>query len=103
MAKGRMKAGGIGCLVICAICIFVAIERYNTMATSVRTWNAVRFPGLTENRRWQGQKGYMKPFTPPGFMTRFTPTETKYALLFAVISGLGGAVLLLQSGSHKDP
>jgi hypothetical protein len=85
MAKGQMKMGGIGCLVICAICIFAAIERYNTNARSVRAWIDVR-PSSPFEEMMGGVN------LKPGI-----PTATKYAVLFAVISGIGGVVLLRRS------
>lgn len=39
MDKKQMKMIGIVCLVVCAVCIFVAIERYNANAGAVRAMN----------------------------------------------------------------
>ena len=39
MDKKQMMIVGIVCLVICVVCIFVAIERYNANASSVRAIN----------------------------------------------------------------
>ena len=85
MNKKQFKLSGMICLVICVICLFVAVERYNTNANNVRGMNALRqsspFGGMLGG-------GEMKPAT---------PAATKYALLFAVLSGIGGTVLLVQS------
>lgn len=86
MDKKQMKVFGIVCLVICAICIFVAIERYSTNADNVRAMNA--FQQSSPLGRMMGD-GNMRPAT---------PTATKYALLFAAISGIGGILLLVKSG-----
>jgi len=90
MDEKQMKVLGIVCLVICAVCIFVAIERYNTNAGNVRAMNAFR------------QSSPMGGMMGGGNMRPATPAATKYALLFAVLSGVGGAVLLVQS-SKAEP
>jgi len=79
-----MKIIGIVCLVVCAVCIFVAIERYQTNAGNVRTVNSLR-----QSSPLGGITGPIRPAT---------PAATKYAILFAVISGVAGAVLLVKSG-----
>ena len=85
MDKKQMKVFGIACLVICAICVFVAIERYNTNAGNVQAMNAFQ-----QSSPLGGMMG-------GGNMKPATPASTKYTLLFAAISGLGGAVLLVKS------
>ena len=37
-----MKIAGIVCLVVCAVCVFVAIERYSANADNVRAMNQMR-------------------------------------------------------------
>lgn len=86
MDKKQMKVIGTICLVICAVCIFVAIERYNTNAGNVRAMNALPLGGMMGG-------GNMKPAT---------PAATKYSLLFAAISGIGGALLLVRSGQKES-
>jgi hypothetical protein len=90
MDKKQMKVFGIVCLVICAVCIFVAIERYNANANNVRALNAfqqsIPFGGLLGG----------------GNITPATPAATKYALLFAALSGIGGAVLLVKGGKKES-
>ena len=90
MNKKQMKLFGILCLVICAICIFVAIERYNTNANNVSAMNA-----LQRSSPLGGMLG-------AGNMKPATPAATKYALLFAALSGIGGAILLVQSRKHES-
>ena len=83
MDRKQMKIAGIVCLVICAICIFVAVERYRANAGNVRGMNALR-----QSSPFRGMVGGMKPGT---------PGSTKYALFFAVLSGIAGAILLMKS------
>ena len=90
MNKKQMKLCGILCLVICAICVFVAIERYNTNANNVRAMNSLQQSSPIGGSLWGGS---MKPAT---------PAATKYALLFAALSGIGGAVLLALSGKAES-
>ena len=90
MDKKQMKILGIVCLVICVVCVFVAIERYSTNAGNVRAMNQMQ-KSLPFGRMLGG--GNMEPAT---------PTATKYALLFAVISGIGGAVFLVKSAGQES-
>jgi len=85
-----MKLFGIVCLVICAVCVLVGIERYNTNAGNVRAMNAFQ-----QSSPLGGMMG-------GGNMKPATPASTKYALLFAAISGIGGAVLLAKSGQKES-
>ena len=87
MDPKQMKLFGIICLVICAICLFVAVERYNANAGNVRAMNA-----FTESTPLGGMVGELKPAT---------PAATKYSLLFAAISGVAGGVMLAKSGKPK--
>lgn len=87
MDAKTMKIAGIACLVVCAVCVFVAIERYSANADNVRAMNQMR-QSMPMGNMLGGVE--MKPAT---------PAATKYALLFAVLSGVGGAVLLVKSSS----
>jgi hypothetical protein len=78
-----MRIVGIVCLVVCAICIFVAIERYQSNAANVEAMNAFQ-----QSTPLGGIVGTVKPAT---------PAATKYAIFFALISGAGGVVLLIKS------
>ena len=90
MDKKQLKLFGIVCLIICAVCIFVAIERYNSNAGNVKAMNT--FQQSMPLGLMMGN-GKMKPAT---------PASTKYALLFAVLSGIGGIVLLVRSGQKES-
>ncbi len=86
MSKDQLKIAGIVSLVVCAICVFVAIERYQANAGNVQAMNAMRRSAPF------GMGGMMG-----GKMTPATPAATKYALAFALISGVAGAVCLVKS------
>lgn len=91
-----MKITGIVCLVISAVCIFIAVERYNTNAKNVRAMKQMM------NYDSSPLGGMMKQMTGDVKIKATTPVATKYALLFAVISGVGGSVLLAKSQSCKN-
>jgi len=83
MEKSHMKILSIVCFVICAISLFVGIERYTTNAGNVRAMNSMgsQFSGIMGGNK-------MEPAT---------PAATKYAVFFALLSGVGGAILLVKS------
>jgi len=89
MEKSKMKLIGVVCLVICAICVFIAFERYNTNANNVQAMNQF------QNSSPLG--GMMSEMTGQSQMKPATPAATKYAIVFALIAGVGGAVLLTKS------
>jgi hypothetical protein len=91
MEKNQMKLLGIVCLVICVISIFVAAERYHTNAKNVRAMKQM----MNNNSAPFG--GMMRQMTGSANIKATTPAATKYALLFAAISGAGGGVLLVKS------
>jgi hypothetical protein len=74
------------CLVLSAICVFVAVERYNTNANNVRAISQFQ-----QSSPFGGMMGGVE-------LKPATPAATKYALFFAALSGVGGAVLLIKSG-----
>ncbi len=90
MNKKQMKLAGIVCLVVCAICLFIAFERYQTNASNVKAMNQM------QNASPLG--GMMQSMTGQAQMKPATPAATKYALVFALISGAGGGVLLAKGG-----
>jgi hypothetical protein len=115
MDKKQMKLGAIVCGVICLICIFIAIERYNTNADNVRAMNAVRksiqgrrvmnggneIPGaameaLERSTRLGQEMG-------GGELTPAMPTASKYAIFFAVVFGISGAILFVKSQKEDAP
>ncbi len=42
MEKHQMKLLGIVCLIVCAVCVFIAFERYQTNANNVQAMNQFR-------------------------------------------------------------
>jgi hypothetical protein len=86
--KQLFRVGGIALLIICAVCVFVAIERYQANASNVKAMNAM---------------GGVFPFGNGGMkMQPATPAATKYALFFATLSGAGGLCLLAFSGRQQS-
>ena len=94
MEKSKMKIIGVVCLVICAICVFIAFERYNTNANNVQAMNQF------QNSSPLG--GMMSEMTGQSQMKPATPAATKYAIVFALIAGVGGAVLLTKSRGNIE-
>jgi predicted membrane protein len=90
MDKKQMKIFGIVALVVCAVCVFVAIERYQANANNVNAMNQ-----LQRSSPMGGTFGF-------GEMRPTTPAATKYAVLFAVIFGIAGIVLLAKSAPSLD-
>jgi predicted membrane protein len=90
MDKKQMKVLGIVCLIVCAICVFVAIERYNANASNVRA--------IEELHRTSPLGGMMGDVE----MEPATPAATKYALVFAALAGIGGAILVVRSGTRDS-
>jgi hypothetical protein len=102
MDKSQMKSLGIACLVICVTCVFVAVERYTTNAWRVglnsdiirrsETNSTVHVKMLTGELdariTGNGSLSWLEPVT---------PTITVYAGFFALLSGVGGIVLLVKS------
>ena len=94
MEKSKMKLIGVVCLVICAICVFISFERYNTNANNVQAMNQF------QNSSPLG--GMMSEMTGQSQMKPATPAATKYAIVFALIAGVGGAVLLTKSRGNIE-
>lgn len=93
MDNKQMKLIGIVALGICVVCLFVAIERYQTNAKNVRAMNQLQQSSPLGSM--MGQMTGETQFKPA------TPAATKYALLFALISGIGGGVLLTKSSGSR--
>ena len=89
MNKSQMRIAGIVALIICAVCIFVAVERYQNNANSVKAMNQI-----TGSMPFSDMMGQMQ-------MKPATPVATKYALVFALITGAGGVVLLVKSKNEN--
>ena len=85
MEQKHLLIAGIVCIVLCAICLFVAFERYQTNANNVEAMN--KLGGSTP---FGGMVGKMEPAT---------PAATKYALALAALSGIGGAILTIKGSA----
>ncbi len=84
MDKNQIKIIGIVALAVCAICIFVAIERYQTNANNVKAMNRLQ------------QSSPLPAMMSTGEMKPAVPAASKYAGLLALISGISGGVLLVK-------
>lgn len=82
MTSQVLKAMGIGCLVVCAICVFIGVERYQDNAGNV-----------------EAMRQMMPSFSPlgGGEIQAATPAATKYAIFFALLSGSGGVFCLVRA------
>jgi len=84
----QMKLTGIVLLVLCTVCLFVAVERYQANANTVRTIN-------------QMGGGMFQAMTGGNELKPSTPAATKYGLLGALIFGAGGGYCLLNSSKQN--
>ncbi len=85
MTPQNLKTAGIACFGICAICLFIAFERYQTNASNV-------------NAMLRVTQAAASPF----IETRpITPTTTKLALSLAFIFAAGGTFCFVRVGRHK--
>ncbi len=89
MDPKQMKLAAIVSFVICAVCLFVAFERYNSNADAVRAMKQ-----LQSSSPLGGMFQNLQPST---------PAAAKYALFFAVISGVAGGILLVKAGPSPSP
>jgi hypothetical protein len=97
MSPGALKGVGIGCFVVCLILLFVAWERYQDNANKVEAMN--KMAGGMAGQMMGAFGGGAK--LEPG-----VPDATKYALFFAVLTGIGGVVCMVMSakaGANKPP
>ena len=94
MQPSQMKIAGIICLVISAVCIFYAVERYQTNADNVRAMN--------EFGNSSPLGGMMNQMTGSMELKPATPAETKYGALGAFIFGAGGIVLLVMGSKRPQ-
>ena len=85
MDKNLMKIVGVLLLVVCAICVFVAVERYQSNANNVKAINQFQRSSPLSDMVGIGE---IKPVT---------PAASKYAIVLALASGIGGGVLLVKS------
>ena len=80
MNRANFRRAGTVLLVLCGICIFIAIERYQANSSSV---NAVDEIGTAI-----GAERDLEPAFPAG---------SKYALFFAALFGGGGAYCFVKA------
>ena len=94
MTPSTLKIIALICFVICAVLLFVAWERYEANAGNVRAMNQ-----MSQSSPLGGMMGR-------GQMTPATPAATKYALVFAALSAVGGVACLLgaraKAGTPTD-
>lgn len=83
MQPNQFKIAGIVLLVVAAICLFVAFERYQSNADAVQAVNQIG-GGLLQN-------------VTGGELNPGIPAATKFALLFAVVSGGAGGYCLWRA------
>jgi hypothetical protein len=89
MDSKTLKILGIVCLVICGICLFIAVERYQDNASKV---NAMKEMGSDLGIPGGGLLGGAD-------IQPATPTATKYAAFFGLLFAVGGAIFLWKSAT----
>lgn len=82
------KITGIVLLVLCVVCLYVAIERYQSNANAVRAMN--QLGGRLFESMTGGEQLIPK-----------VPLATKQALIGALLFGAGGAACLLTARRNK--
>ena len=90
MKPQHLRPIGIACFAVCAICLFVAFERYEANASNVDAMKK-----MTQALPF----GDDSPF---GNIQPATPAATKYALFVALLSGAGGIFCFACSGKPKS-
>ena len=95
MTKQNCQFFGIAGIILCAVLIFVAVERYQNNVNALNTLQGV-IDG--SNAAPPGTVSLME-------MEPKTPTITKYALFFAILAGAGGIYFLIQArpGGPRGP
>ncbi len=89
MTPNALKGTAIACFVACAVCLYVAYERYQDNAASV---NAIR--QIADSSPLGDLLGTRR-------LEPATPAATKYALFFAVFAAAGGAASLYELRSKR--
>ena len=82
-----IKGGPIGaivCTLVCAICLFVALERNSQNAANVEAFNQIGGDMLRAN---------LKPSM---------PTASKYALFFALLAGAGAIIFVASAAKQRS-
>lgn len=75
------------CGLVCIICIFVAVERYQDNVAKVEAMN--QFGG-----------GIVRAFNGGARMRPTAPAATKYAVFFAVLAGVGALAFAIAGARH---
>ncbi len=83
MNTGQVRMLGFACLIVCLVCLFIGAERYYANANNVKAMNEF-------GRAMGAIPGEMR-------LTPGVPTATVYAGFFALLSGVGGTILLIKS------
>lgn len=83
MNNSPIMVVGLLLLVVCGVCIFVAIERYNANAQGVKAMNQMGFGNSSM---------HLRPAT---------PAATKYAIAASVMTGIGGIICLMVDAQEK--
>lgn len=89
MDSKTLRIIGIACLVVCGICLFIAVERYQDNAGKV---NAMKQMGSDMGLPGGGLLGGAD-------IQPATPAATKYAALFGLLFAVGGAICLWKSAT----
>lgn len=89
MDNQQMKILGIVSLVLCLVCVFVAVERYNANAKTVNAMNQMR-QIIPIGELMPGMQQQLKPAV---------PAASKYAGFFAILTGIAGVILLVKAGT----
>jgi hypothetical protein len=92
-----MTIAGYVCLALTAVLLFVAWERYSTNAKAVEAANRM----MNNSPMGEMMGGMMQQMTGQSKLEPSVPAATTYSILFAVISGVVGAVLLGASQQQK--
>jgi hypothetical protein len=87
MSPAKLKGVGVGCLVVSAILLLVAWDRYQDNANKRDAINRIVGPSP-----WGALAPLYGVNVEPG-----VPEATRYALFFAVLIGVGGVVCIVMS------
>ena len=90
MTQSNIKIAGYACMVLAVVFLFVAWERYSSNAKAVETANQ-----LLSNSP-------MGKLTNQSILEPNVPVATTYAILFAAISGIAGAVFIAASWQNLN-
>jgi hypothetical protein len=98
MSKDNMRIASFACLVLTAVLLFVAWERYSSHANAVEAANRM----LNNSAMGQIRRIMLQQMTGQSELEPGVPVSTTYSIFFAVISGISGAVLLGASVKNKQ-